>query len=95
MISVLLTVTCNSLVDDARLQAILTRKDHCATKKTIEPFNSYEAEIVLYKPWRPTFFFILNHHKCLIQLFLIYLNTHVMGPRPLEIVLLLPCGVRL
>ena len=32
---------------------------------------------------------ILNHHKCLGQLFLINLNTYVMGLRPLEIFLLL------
>ena len=40
------------------------------------------------------FFSILNHHKCLRQLFPIHLNTYVMGLRPLEIFLLLQCGDR-
>ena len=33
------------------------------------------------------FISISYHHKCLIQLFLIHLNTYVMGLRPLEIFL--------
>ena len=39
-------------------------------------------------------FSICNHHKCLIQVFPIHLNTYVMGLRPLEIFLLLQCGNR-
>ena len=31
------------------------------------------------------FFSIRNHHKCLSYLFLIHLNTYVMGLRPVEI----------
>ena len=38
---------------------------------------------------------IWNHHKCLSQLFLLHLNTYVMGLRPLEIFLILQCGDRL
>ena len=37
-------------------------------------------------------FSILNHNKCL---FLIHLNTYVMGLRPIEIFVLLQCGDRL
>ena len=44
------------------------------------------------KPWRPEFFFSsLNHHNCLSLLFLIHLNTYVMGLPPLEVFLLLQC----
>ena len=38
------------------------------------------------------FFSIGNHHKCL---FLVHLNTYVMGLRPLHIFLVLQCGDRL
>ena len=38
---------------------------------------------------------IWYHHKCLIQLFPIHLNTYVMGLRLLEIFLLLHCRDRL
>ena len=41
------------------------------------------------------FFLTWNHHKCLSYLFLIHLNTYVMGLRPLEICLLLHCWYRL
>ena len=41
------------------------------------------------------FFSIWIHHKCLRQLFLIHLNTYVMGLRPLEICWFLQCGDRL
>ena len=41
------------------------------------------------------FISICNRHKCLIHLFLIRLNTYVMGLRPLEIYFLLQCGDRL
>ena len=41
------------------------------------------------------FISIWNHHKRLIQLFPIYLNTYVMGLRPLEIFLLSQGGDRL
>ena len=39
--------------------------------------------------------FNLNHHKCLSQFFPLHLNTHVMGLRPLSILLLSKCGDRL
>ena len=43
-------------------------------------------KLYLWKPWRPKVFFsIWNHHKCLSQLFMIHLNTYVMGLRPLQI----------
>ena len=38
---------------------------------------------------------IWDHHNCLSQLFLIHLNTYVMGLRPLEIFLLFQRGDRL
>ena len=41
--------------------------------------------IILYKPWRPEGFLILNHHKCLSQLFPFHLNTYVMRLLPLAI----------
>ena len=41
------------------------------------------------------FISIWYHHKCLIQLFPIHLNTYVMGLRPLEIFLLVQRGDRL
>ena len=41
------------------------------------------------------FISIWNHHKCLIQLFPIHLNTYVMSLRPVEIFLILQCGDRL
>ena len=47
-------------------------------------FNTHNDEIFLYKPWnRKGFFSIWNHHKWLSQLFLIHLNTCVMGLRSL------------
>ena len=49
-------------------------------------YNNHEDE---------TFFTIWNHHKCLNYLFLIHLNTYVMGLRPLEIFSLFQCGERL
>ena len=47
--------------------------------------NPYNADIFMYKPWRPKGFLIWNHHKCLSQLFPINLNTYVMGLWPLYI----------
>ena len=41
------------------------------------------------------FLSIRNHHKCLSQIFLIHLNTYVMGLRQLEIFLLLQSGDRI
>ena len=41
------------------------------------------------------FFTICKHKKCLIQLFLIHLNTYVMGLQTFEIFSLLQCGDRL
>ena len=32
------------------------------------------SSVFLYQPWGPIFFFNLNHHKCLSQLFLLHLN---------------------
>ena len=40
-------------------------------------FNPYNAEIVSYKVWTPKVFSILSHHKCISQLFPLYLNTYV------------------
>ena len=46
--------------------------------------NPYNAEIFVYKPWRSKGFFqfeiIIN---VLVSFFLLYLNTHAMGLRPL------------
>ena len=39
------------------------------------------------------FISIYYHHKCLIQLFLIHLNTYVMGLRPLEILYSYSAGI--
>ena len=54
-------------------------------------FNPWSADYIFVNH----FFSILNHHKCLSQLFPIHLNTYVMGIRPLEIFLLLQCVDRL
>ena len=37
--------------------------------------NPYNAEIYVYKPWRPKGFAISNHHKCLSYIFPLHLNT--------------------
>ena len=57
--------------------------------------NSNNAELFLYKPWKPKVFSIWNHHKCLSFLFPLHLNTYVMGLRPLEIFQFFQCGDRL
>ena len=41
------------------------------------------------KPWRPKVFFSIRNHKYLCQLFLIHLNTYVMGLWQIEILLIL------
>ena len=43
--------------------------------------NPYSAIIFLFKPWRRNVFFSISNH--LIELFPFYLNTCVMGLRPL------------
>ena len=43
-------------------------------------FNPYNAKIFLHKLWRPKGFFQFKIIKNLSQLFLIHLNTYVMGP---------------
>ena len=58
---------------------------YCLTLKALPIFAK-----ILETKW---FLLILNHQKCLIQVFPIHLNTYVMGLRPLEIFLLLQCGV--
>ena len=46
-----------------------------------QPFNPYNAELFLCEPYadKNVFFFIQNHPKCVSQLFLLHLNTYVMG----------------
>ena len=53
----------------------------------LDRFKPYSAELhVLCKTMETKgLFLIWNHHKCLRYLFLIHLNTHVKGLRPLEI----------
>ena len=58
--------------------------------------NPYHAELFLYKPWRHKgFFSIWSMYKCLSWLFLVHLNTYVMGLRPLEICWFFQRGDRL
>ena len=39
--------------------------------------NPLNAEIIVFKPWRPKGFSIWNHHKYLSKLFLNHFNTYV------------------
>ena len=48
-------------------------------KQTDLTLYPWRAGIFLYKAWMQKFFSIWNHHKCLTSLFLIHLNTYVMG----------------
>ena len=50
-------------------------------------FNTYNAELFLFKPWRLKGFSLWKHHKCLCQLFPLHLYTYVVGLRPLYLCL--------
>ena len=45
--------------------------------------NPWSADIFLYKLRHNRIFSVWDHHTCLSQLFLLYLNTYVMSLRPL------------
>ena len=52
--------------------------------------NPYNAELFFISHREQMVFFsIWNHHKCLSYIFLIHLNTYVMGLQPLDIILII------
>ena len=74
--------------------ALRLGKVHHSEVIPIFHFRYYPLQrwIILYKSWKPNGFSIWNHHKCLSYLFLIPLNTYVMGLLPFEIFKFLQCG---
>ena len=71
-----------SLFKSAVIVLHFAKADRSNSLAHVDPYN---AKIFLSDPWRPMFFSIWNHHKCLSQLFLLHLNTFVMGLRPIQI----------
>ena len=69
-----------------RLPSHFERLGHICLGGIPQCEGCYNADIFLYKPWKSEcFFFNLNYHKCLSQLFPLDMNTYVMGLRSLYI----------
>ena len=66
--------------------AVLGAVSHCAVLGAVSHLTLPTPKYFCINHGNQSVFSILNHHKCLIQLFQIHLNTYAMGLRPLLII---------
>ena len=78
------------IIDGVSDEMVNTSKPGVVWPLTLKAMNYFNKNLEDQRVYS-----IQNHHTCFIEVFMIHLNTYVMGLRPLEICLLLQCGDRL
>ena len=73
--------------NDREMESLLNLMEKDFTLKVLIIFKKTMETKGIYSIW--------NHYKCFSYLFLLHLNTYLMGLRPLEIFLISQCGNRL